>query len=112
MEAATSRWIAEQTDFPMPSQLRPFIERARLARVAISSGNRHLVRWECPVCHRSQSGWVTPEDREPRACTGFAVGGGQCGEIMYITHDERPGGGYLPSTQSAYSERSGRDGAQ
>jgi len=108
MKAATDRWIADQTEFPMPAQLRPFLEKARLARAAKSSEDSHLVRWGCPACNRTQCGWVSMYDREPRVCRGVSRDGGPCGEIMQIIHDDRVA---AQSGTQPLPERAGRDGA-
>jgi len=64
---------------------------------AVSRHNREqmgirkdLVRWHCPECGIHMSGFISPLDREPRACKGIPrEGSGICGAIMNEVHRER-----------------------
>ena len=51
---------------------------------------KDLVRWHCPDCGIHMSGYISPLDREPRACKGIPREGfGVCGAIMNEVHRER-----------------------
>ena len=49
-----------------------------------------LARWHCPDCGIYMSGFIAPDDREPRVCKGNARDDrGMCGGIMNEVFRER-----------------------
>jgi hypothetical protein len=58
----------DNTDFPMPAELRHLVERARRERLAESSEPKEFVEYECPQCHAPFSTVVNVGDTRPRLC--------------------------------------------
>jgi hypothetical protein len=84
-------WWQTEKYLPMPAELKPLAERARLSRIAKKSGLRDEVRWRCPDCGVTMTGFIDPADDRPRICRGTARNGPQhdaagnsipCGAVM------------------------------
>ena len=99
-----------ETAFPSFAQVLNMVKVVETARHnrAENALNKALVVWSCPVCGGRTTGYITPEDHQPRACKSpygpklteaqlkqrpminrSLPSGDVCGEIMVVTHDER-----------------------
>jgi len=65
---AIEMWYEEETNFPMPAQLKPLVDRAVRERSAKSRAKTDLVRWQCPICGGTCAGFIPPDDFAPRTC--------------------------------------------
>jgi hypothetical protein len=68
LEQALIWYFSENTNFPMPSELKTLAGRAQQARVARTSEARFLVVWLCPVCGFRQSGFLAQNADARRYC--------------------------------------------
>ena len=55
-------------DFPMPADLKPLAEKARLQREMKDASPQEQVEYECPQCHLPFSAVVEAGDTKPRIC--------------------------------------------
>lgn len=61
-------YFEENTDFPMPAQLKHLIERSRRERLTASEQPCETVEYGCPECHAPFSVVVGVGDARPRLC--------------------------------------------
>jgi hypothetical protein len=60
-------YFTENSDFPMPAQLKPLAERARRNR--FTAGNQKgRVAWMCPTCKTRTVGFLAPGAETLRTC--------------------------------------------
>jgi hypothetical protein len=85
-QALTLYW-QENTDFPMPAELRHLVERARRERLAESSEPKEFVEYECPECHAPFSTFVSPGDVRPRICMLVGYDGQLTGCSVKLGHN-------------------------
>lgn len=71
LRTAMELYWQENSDFPMPAQLRHLVERARRERLEKSGGPSEMVEYECPQCHAPFSTVVDVGDMRPRLCLVF-----------------------------------------
>ena len=74
-------WRTEQY-LPMPAQLKPLAEQARRARIAKNTGPKDEVRWQCPDCGVTITGFIDPADNRTRICRAPGRDRGTCGAVM------------------------------
>lgn len=65
---ALTLFFQDNTEFPMPSQLKHLIERARRERLQASELPCEHVEYECPSCHAPFSTVVNVGDNRNRIC--------------------------------------------
>jgi hypothetical protein len=68
LQKAMEIYWQDNSDFPMPAQLRHLVERARRERMEKSGGPSEMVEYECPSCHAPLSTVVEVGDTRPRLC--------------------------------------------
>ena len=98
-------YFQANTTFPMPAELKPLSERARVARVSKNTGPKDEVRWRCPDCGVTMTGFIDPQDRYTRVCRGIPRGKPQVdGEGRQL-----PCGGIMDEIARASCAAQGRD---
>jgi hypothetical protein len=68
LQAALILHWSDNTDFPMPADLRHLVERSKRERLMESEGPKELVEYVCPQCHAPFSTVVAVGDYRPRIC--------------------------------------------
>lgn len=68
LEEALREYWAQNSDFPMPNQLRHLVERVKRMRLAASEAPKELVDYVCPSCGAPFSTLVDPGDARHRIC--------------------------------------------
>lgn len=68
LEKALELYWKDNTEFPMPSQLRSLVERSRRERLEVSDSPKELVEYVCPECQAPFSTYVEIGDRRNRIC--------------------------------------------
>lgn len=81
LREALSRWWQDNTNLPMPSELRPLVDVAMRIRKARATAHVDFVVWKCPVCSSTLSGWPQGTDNR-RWCGAFRKTGGICNTLM------------------------------
>jgi hypothetical protein len=64
-------YFQDNTGFPMPAELKTLSETARRQRVSRIAVVKDEVRWRCPDCGVTMTGFIDPTDRAIRVCRGF-----------------------------------------
>ena len=79
-------WFTENSEFPMPAELKRLSEKSRRDREAKAAVLHDLITYQCPVCRVTRSGWPADPERQ-RYCMNVAKDGdGRCGAILQIVH--------------------------
>ena len=96
LQQALVWYWADNTNFPMPAELKTLAERSRRARASQTLG--WIVRYQCPVCGMTMTSNPHTENRPPRTCnscygpigSGIMLEEGEvCGAILDVLEDRR-----------------------
>lgn len=68
---ALGRWFTENHALPMPADLKPLAMENKQRRTTSASQPLDLVRWRCPDCKKTMSGFIPHYDEGYRRCRGI-----------------------------------------
>ena len=71
LEAALTAWYGSETRFPMPAELKPLAMANKQRRDAGIAQPLDLVRWRCPDCKITMTGFIPHYDEGYRRCRGI-----------------------------------------